>query len=185
MDVRRVPAGAGAARRLMAEYMDEIERRLGGPFDHARYPDPAPAELEPPRGLLLVAFDGEDPVACGAVRVIGPRVAEIKRMYVAPRARGHGLGRTLLGELERGADAIELYRTGIRHCPNEPLMHYNLAVALEDLERHEEAIRAYEACLALSPGLADAHYNVARLHGLLGHSTQAIRHYNAYRRLQR
>ena len=103
MEVRRVPADAGAARLLMAEYMDEIERRLGGPFDHARYPDPAPAELEPPRGLLLVAFDGDDPVACGAVRVIGAGVAEIKRMYVAPRARGHGLGRTLLGELERAA----------------------------------------------------------------------------------
>jgi GNAT superfamily N-acetyltransferase len=103
MDVRRVPADAEAARLLMAEYMDEIERRLGTPFDHARYPDPAPAELEPPRGLLLVAFDGDDPVACGAVRVIGPDVAEIKRMYVAPRARGRGLGRTLLGALERGA----------------------------------------------------------------------------------
>jgi GNAT superfamily N-acetyltransferase len=103
MEVRRVPARAGAARLLMAEYMDEIERRLGGPFDRARYPDPAPAELEPPRGLLLVAFDGDDPVACGSVRVIGAGVAEIKRMYVAPRARGQGLGRTLLGELERGA----------------------------------------------------------------------------------
>ena len=98
-----MPADAGAARLLMAEYMDEIERRLGGPFDHARYPDPAPAELEPPRGLLLVAFDGDDPVACGAVRVIEAGVAEIKRMYVTPRARGHGLGRTLLGELERSA----------------------------------------------------------------------------------
>jgi GNAT superfamily N-acetyltransferase len=103
MDVRRVPADAKAARLLMAEYMDEIERRLGAPFDHARYPDPAPAELEPPRGLLLVAFDGDDPVACGAVRVIGPGIAEVKRMYVAPRARGRGLGRTLLGALERGA----------------------------------------------------------------------------------
>jgi GNAT superfamily N-acetyltransferase len=103
MDVRRVPADADVARLLMAEYMDEIERRLGAPFDRARYPDPAPAELEPPRGLLLVALDGADPVACGAVRVIGPGIAEIKRMYVAPRARGHGLGRTLLGELERCA----------------------------------------------------------------------------------
>ena len=103
MEVRRVAADAAAARLLMAEYMDEIERRLGGPFDRARYPGPAPAELEPPRGLLLVAFAGDDPVACGAVRVIGPGVAEIKRMYVAPRARGHGLGRTLLGELERAA----------------------------------------------------------------------------------
>ena len=103
MDVRRVPPDNGAAALLMAEYMEEIERRLGAPFDHAQYPDPAPAELEPPRGMLLVAFDGDDPVACGAVRVIGAGVAEIKRMYVAPRARGQGLGRTLLGELERGA----------------------------------------------------------------------------------
>ena len=101
-----MPAGADAARLLMAEYMDEIERRLGAPFDRARYPDPAPAELEPPRGMLLVAFDGDDPVACGAVRRLGPDVAEIKRMYVAPRARGRGLGRRLLGELERGAAGL-------------------------------------------------------------------------------
>jgi GNAT superfamily N-acetyltransferase len=103
MDVRRVAVGAGAARLLMAEYMEEIERRLGAPFDRAQYPDPAPGELEPPRGILLVAFDGDEPVGSGAVRVIGPRVAEIKRMYVAPRARGRGLGRRLLQELERGA----------------------------------------------------------------------------------
>jgi GNAT superfamily N-acetyltransferase len=133
-----MPADAGAARLLMAEYMDEIERRLGGPFDHARYPDPAPAELAPPRGLLLVAFDGDDPVACGAVRVIGPGVGEIKRMYVASRARGHGLGRTLLGELERAAvelgcrtvrldtmaqmaEAAALYRS----AGYEPIADYN------------------------------------------------------------
>jgi GNAT superfamily N-acetyltransferase len=103
MEVRRVAADAEAARLLMAEYMEEIERRLGAPFDRAQYPDPAPAELEPPRGILLVAFDGDDPVGSGAVRVIGPGVAEIKRMYVAPRARRHGLGRRLLRELERGA----------------------------------------------------------------------------------
>src|SRR4029079_8624924 len=138
MGVRRVAARAGAATLLMAEYMDEIERRLGGPVDRARYPDPAPAELEPPRGPLLVAFDGDDPVACGAVRVIGAGVAEIKRMYVAPRARGQGLGRTLLGELERGAaqlgcrtvrlatmaqmaEAGALYRS----AGYEPNAHYN------------------------------------------------------------
>jgi GNAT superfamily N-acetyltransferase len=103
MEVRLVRADAEAARLLMAEYMEEIERRLGAPFDRARYPGPTAAELEPPRGMLLVAFDGDDPVACGAVRLIGPGTAEIKRMYVAPRARGRGLGRTLLAELERGA----------------------------------------------------------------------------------
>jgi GNAT superfamily N-acetyltransferase len=103
MDVRAVPADADAARLLLADYLDEIAQRLGGPFDRSRYPDADPAELTPPRGLLLVAFDGPDPVACGAVRVIAPGVAELKRMYVAPKARGRGLGRTLLEALERGA----------------------------------------------------------------------------------
>jgi GNAT superfamily N-acetyltransferase len=106
MDVRAVPADADAARLLLAAYLNEIERRLGGPFDRSRYPDADSAELTPPRGLLLVAFDGPEAVACGAVRVIAPGVAELKRMYVAPRARGRGLGRTLLEALERGAVAL-------------------------------------------------------------------------------
>ena len=42
-------------------------------------------------------------MACGAVRVIGAGIAEIKRMYVAPQARGRGLGRTLLVALEQAA----------------------------------------------------------------------------------
>ena len=106
MDVRAVPADAEAARLLLADYLDEIEQRLGGPFDRSRYPDADADELTPPRGLLLVAFDGPDPVACGAVRVIAPGVAELKRMYVAPQARGRGLGRTLLEALERGAGEL-------------------------------------------------------------------------------
>ena len=103
MDVRRVPADAEAARLLLAEYMQEIERRLGRPLQPSEYPDAGAAELEPPGGMLLVAFDDGVAVACGAVRVLGRGVAEVKRMYVAPQARGRGLGRTLLGELERGA----------------------------------------------------------------------------------
>ena len=80
---------------------------------------------------------------------------------------------------------MQVYRAGIRQAPLDALLHYNLAVALDDLGRHAEALRAYDACLAVDPTLADAHYNAARLHELLGHANQAIRHYNAYRRLQR
>jgi GNAT superfamily N-acetyltransferase len=87
----------------MSDYLDELGVRQGESFDRARYLDPPPAEFEPPAGVLLVAYDGELPVACGGVHVIAPDVAEIKRMYVAPSARGRGLGRTLLRALEAAA----------------------------------------------------------------------------------
>jgi len=103
VDVRVVSPAAEAARWLMSDYLDELGMRQAGSFDRSRYVDAAPAEFEPPAGVLLVAYDAEDPVACGAVRVIAAGVAEIKRMYVAPSARGRGLGRTLLGALEAAA----------------------------------------------------------------------------------
>jgi GNAT superfamily N-acetyltransferase len=103
MDVRAARADAAAARLLMAEYLDEIADRMGPGFDRSRYVDAAPEELEPPAGRLLLGYEDDRPVACGAVRVIGAGIAEIKRMYVAPQARGTGLGRTLLVALEQAA----------------------------------------------------------------------------------
>jgi GNAT superfamily N-acetyltransferase len=103
VDVRVVSPAAAAARQLMSDYLDELGVRQGSGFDRARYVDAAPAEFEPPAGALLVAYDGEEPVACGGVRVLAPGLAEIKRMYVAPSARGQGLGRTLLEALEAAA----------------------------------------------------------------------------------
>lgn len=103
MDVRVVSPAAEAARQLMSDYLDELGVRQGEGFDRARYVDVAPAEFEPPAGALLVAYDGEQPLACGGVRVLAPGLAEIKRMYVAPSARGRGIGRTLLQALEAAA----------------------------------------------------------------------------------
>ena len=103
MDVRVVSPDTEVARGLLSDYLDELGVRQAGSFDRSLYADAAPAELEPPAGVLLIAYDGEQPVGCGAVRVIAAGVAEIKRMYVAPRARGKGLGRTLLRALEDAA----------------------------------------------------------------------------------
>jgi GNAT superfamily N-acetyltransferase len=56
-------------------------------------------QFRPPDGRLLLAVDGGEAVGCGAVRVIAPGVAEVKRMYLRPAARGRGIGRALLQEL--------------------------------------------------------------------------------------
>jgi len=62
-------------------------------------------ELRPPAGLLLLAILDLKPVGCGGVKFHPDGPSEIKRMWVAPTARGLGLGRRLLAALEQEAAA--------------------------------------------------------------------------------
>ena len=58
----------------------------------------------PPDGVFLVVRDdGRRAVGCGGVCRFDETRAELKRMYVVPDARGRGLGRLLLIELEEEA----------------------------------------------------------------------------------
>ena len=82
-------------------------------------------------------------------------------------------------------EAVRVFSKGIEHRPEEPLLYFNRAVALEDLNRFEEALASYDLALQIDPNLADAHFNAGRLHGKLGKSQGAIRLYSAYRRLSR
>lgn len=91
------------ARRCQQAYVAELARRFEGGFDPARSVSVDDAEVTPPAGLFLVAtLDGE-PVGCVALKFHGEAAAEIKRMWVAPAARGLGLGRRLLSEVETQA----------------------------------------------------------------------------------
>ena len=49
-----------------------------------------------PTGALLLAFDGEIPVACAGIRKQEDDIAELKRMYVTDAYRGRKLGSELL-----------------------------------------------------------------------------------------
>lgn len=51
----------------------------------------------------VIAYSGETPVGCGALRELEPGVGEIKRMFVLPGARRRGLARRILGALEARA----------------------------------------------------------------------------------
>ena len=91
------------ARRCLEAYAAEIDERFDGGFDEAASTPAGPAELTPPAGLLLLARLDDRAVGCGALRLHGREPAEIKRMWVAPEARGLGLGRRMLEALEREA----------------------------------------------------------------------------------
>lgn len=64
-------------------------------------------ELLVPRGRLYLVEREGLPVALGGLKPISDEIAEIKRMYVRPSARGHGLGRQLLEQLLADARALD------------------------------------------------------------------------------
>jgi GNAT superfamily N-acetyltransferase len=96
-----VPYEDPVAHALVARVQAEYTVRYGGP-DAAAVD---PAEFRPPGGLFLVAEVDGVPAGCGAWRVHGPGVVEVKRMYVEPGFRRLGLAGLVLGALESSAAA--------------------------------------------------------------------------------
>jgi len=85
---------------------------------------------------VVVAFENNLPVGCGAIKSYDLQTMEVKRMYTLPEHRGKGIARNILKELEKWAaelscnkciletgkrqpEAIELYqRSGYTIIPN-------------------------------------------------------------------
>jgi len=88
------------ARYCLAEYVAELNRRSERGFDPSVGATALPHEVRPPAGRFFVAYLHGEAIGCGAVKHHGGAPAEIKRMWIAPAARGLGLGRRLLEELE-------------------------------------------------------------------------------------
>lgn len=101
----------------------------------SRYKDVRDVSAPPPtneplvaRSVFLIAWIGSMPVGCAALRPIELHIAEVRRMYVRPTFRRHGLARLLLEELEARA-AVFGFRT----------------LRLETGNRQPEAIALYES----------------------------------------
>ncbi|HEY5832508.1 GNAT family N-acetyltransferase [Streptomyces sp.] len=95
------------------------------------------AHFDPPRGVYLLVYDPDGtPVASGGWRAqdaspegFADGDAEIKRMFVVPGARGRGLARTVLAELEASATSAGRTR-----------------MVLETGLKQPEAISLYTSC---------------------------------------
>jgi DNA-binding MarR family transcriptional regulator len=104
IEIARVDPGGTDAQRCIAAYVAELNRRSNKGYDPAMGVSAEPHEMTPPAGLFLVAYRHGDAVGCGGVKHHPGAPSEIKRMWVAENARGLGIARRLLADLE--ADAI-------------------------------------------------------------------------------
>jgi DNA-binding MarR family transcriptional regulator/GNAT superfamily N-acetyltransferase len=162
-DVERLLVAAGVqftpvdpehpdAKYCLAEYVAELNRRSDRGFNPSVGATALPHEVRPPAGQFFVAYLHGEPVGCGAVKHHRGAPAELKRMWVAPGARGLGIGRALLETLEACAitggarvahietsgvltEALSLYRgTGWVEVPrfnDEPFADHWLEKELE------------------------------------------------------
>ena len=125
IEIRRVDPDGADARSCVRAYFAELDRRSDSGFDASAGISAEPHELTPPAGRFLVAYLRGEPVGCGAVKHHPGQPSEIKRMWVAEPARGLGIARRLLAELE--ADAVANGATAARLETNKALVE---AIAL-------------------------------------------------------
>ena len=76
---------------------------------------------------VIVAYENDKPLSCGAIREYSPTIMEVKRMYTVPENRGKGIATKILNELEKWATELSYQK-----C------------ILETGWRQPDAIRLYE-----------------------------------------
>jgi GNAT superfamily N-acetyltransferase len=115
--IRREELSSSAGCRLIAALNAELS---------AQYPEPGAThfrldaeEVSAGKGTFLVGYLRGEPVACGALRCIEVDVAEIKRMYVIPAARGRGISHCVLVALEENARQLGVRRLVLETGPRQ------------------------------------------------------------------
>jgi DNA-binding MarR family transcriptional regulator len=133
------------AQYCLRAYVDELNTRFDSGWDPARSISAGVDELRPPAGLFVLATLHGNPVGCAALKFHPGEPCELKRMWVSATARGLGVGRRLLEEMESRAiagearvvrletngtlvEAVALYRSaGYSEVPafnDEPYAHH-------------------------------------------------------------
>lgn len=136
----------------LREYFVELDARFDVGFDPTGALPLEADRLRDPQGVFVVARQDGRAIGCGGLKLHDDGTAEIKRVWVSSAARGLGLGRRLLADLETRArehgsvrvrldsnraltEAIALYRSigyaEIAAFNDEPFAHFWFEKRLE------------------------------------------------------
>jgi GNAT superfamily N-acetyltransferase len=121
IEFRDCPMDEEPGAALAQAMRDEIAVIYDGlVLDGPDMPKAGPEELSPPGGVFIVGYQGEAPVCCGGLKRLPDGACEIKKMFVLESARGRGVARELLVELERRARALGYRVARLDTGPRQP-----------------------------------------------------------------
>ena len=128
-----------AARSCLGEYYAELGRRFEKEFDVSRSRDPDAADMVRPRGAFLLAMSDGMPIGCVGLKGAGGELAEIKRLWICPTARGLGVGKRLMRAAETVARelSVEILRLDTNSALPEALKLYRTSGWVE-IDRFNE-----------------------------------------------
>jgi tetratricopeptide (TPR) repeat protein len=89
-----------------------------------------------------------------------PTLKEFRDRLWAHELRTRGESLYQVGELEQAKHSFE---EGLSLDPEDPILYYNLGVALECLGQNAAARRSFENALELAPGFEEAQVNLDSL----------------------
>ncbi|MDS9470142.1 helix-turn-helix domain-containing GNAT family N-acetyltransferase [Paracoccus sp. MBLB3053] len=104
--VQEVDPAAPDAQLCLTAYYAELSQRLHQGFEVSLSCDPEARDMMRPRGSFLLAVSDGLPVGCAGLKGTEKGYAEVKRVWVAPSARGLGVSRVMMKRLEEAAVSL-------------------------------------------------------------------------------
>ena len=115
LEVSRTPSDDPRFRALVAELDAELWQRYGDV--QAQY---APHNVIEELATVVIACEADRALGCGCFKAIGAGTVELKRMFVTPAARGRGVAKRIVGELEGWARESGVTAMVLETGPNNP-----------------------------------------------------------------
>ena len=134
--------------------------------------------------FIMLAWGIPDLLSLCAPDVVGSSLKKSKALAAVAVAVVLGMAVLAFVQVGNWRDGVVLFKRAIAVGADNPLINYNLGLALTKQGRTEEAIECFDKTLQGEPGSAATHNRIAELQAGMGRMDEAVQHLGAAVQLQ-